>query len=123
MLAILRALALMHDRVADTRLHPNCFPQPKDIGLTREVAEKYMACFEEALGLAKSDAVRARVAKASIPAYKAMILTLGDDLKDHADLVRRYIDLCREHKMSMASEGQAAEAYFQDLESKIVGGK
>jgi len=69
---------------------------------------------------ADNDEVRAHVEKASIPAYKAKILIVEDDLHLHVDLVDKYIELGRKYNMTMASERQPAEAYYAELKEKIA---
>ena len=125
---ILDYLTMLHDNAAAKHVHPTCFPSAEQVGLDPEIAAKSMAYFKEALAKADDDAVRARVEKASICAYKAMILAGAGGWKVEdglcrrtwpegtpADLADRYIDLCHKYGMSMTSEGGSAEVYFERL--------
>jgi len=125
---ILDYLAMIHDNVAAKHLHPGCFPGAEQVGLTPEVAQRSFAYFEEALAKADDDTVRQRVEKASICAYKAMILSGGGRWKYENGLCRRewpeakyeglidhYMEICRKHKMTMATEGTPAEQYFEQI--------
>ena len=72
--------------------------------------------FGQALTLAKSDVLRARVEKASICAHKAMILAGGPmDDEERAGLIERYITLCQRYNMTHASERKLAADYFKEL--------
>ncbi len=128
---ILDYLAMVHDNVAAKNLHPGCFPGPGQVGITQEIAKRALAYFDDALAKADDDTVRARVEKASICAYKAMILGGGGAWKVEngmccrtwpegtpANLIDRYMDLCRKYKMTMANEGTAVEPYFERLKSQ-----
>jgi hypothetical protein len=125
---ILDYLTMIHDNVAAKHLHPGCFPSAEEVGLTPEISQKALAYFDEALGKADDDIVRQRVEKASICAYKAMILAGGGRWRyengfcrrewsepRYQGLIDRYMDLCRKHKMTMATEGTAVEQYFEQL--------
>ena len=68
--------------------------------------------------LAEKPEIRARVEKASIPAYKAMLVAGGDmESQKRQTLIDEYIALCERYNMSHAAETQAAEAYFEELRS------
>ena len=124
---ILQYLTMLHDNAEARRLHPGCFPTVEEVGLDAEIAAKALACFDQALGLANSHEVRARVEKASICAYKAMVTagfgewTFADGMctrpvpEGHVGLTQHYIELCRKYNMSMASEQMSASAYFEQL--------
>ena len=58
---ILDYLTMLHDNVAERGLHPGCFPSAEEVGLDTPIARKARDYFEQALALAQSDAVRARV--------------------------------------------------------------
>jgi hypothetical protein len=125
---ILEYIKFIHDNADAKHCHPNCGAAPVELGLTPEVARKAVDLFAEALADSKSDAVRARVEKASIPAYRALILVNGfpwkvesgickrDLPRDYSQLVPRYIELCRKYNMSMVSEQLPSEDYFERLE-------
>jgi len=66
--------------------------------------------------LAGTEEVRARLGKASICAYKAVVATRAwKDEGERAGLVRRYIELCRRYDMTHTAENQQAEEYFAQL--------
>ena len=76
-----------------------------------------MAYFNKALELAADDTVKARVEKASICAYRAMI-EAGGDMADREAIIDRYIDLCKRYNMTMAAETKPAEVFFEELKKK-----
>lgn len=125
---ILEYIKLIHDNADAKHCHPNCGAAPVELGLTPEVARKAFDLFAEALAAAKSDVVRARVEKASIPAYRALILVNGSAWKfengfckrdlppAYTELVPNYIALCKKYNMSMVSEQLPSKEYFERLE-------
>ena len=116
--AILEYITFLHDNVELRGLHPRCFPTPEDVGLDAESAQKVFDYFQQALGLAEKPEIRARVEKAAIPAYKAMLVAGGDlESQKRQTLIDEYIALCERYNMSHAAETQAAEVYFQELRS------
>ena len=116
--AILEYITFLHDNVEARGLHPRCFPTPEDVGLDAESAETVFDAFRQALALADTPEIRARVEKASIPAYKAMLVAGGDlPSEKRGLLIDEYIALCERYNMSHAAETQAAEVYFAELRS------
>ncbi len=125
---ILDYLTMIHDNAQAKHCHPNCFPNAEQVGLDPEIAAKAIAYFDDAMAKADDDTVRARVEKASICAYKAMVVAGpgGWKVEDGAcrrtwddkyrNVVPRYIELCQKHHMTMASEGGTAAAYFEELQ-------
>lgn len=117
--AILEYITFLHDNVESRGLHPRCFPTPEDVGLDAESAQKVFDYFQQALALAEKPEIRARVEKASIPAYKAMLVVGGDmESEKRQTLIDEYIALCERYNMSHAAETQAAEVYFEELRSQ-----
>jgi uncharacterized protein DUF4838/glycosyl hydrolase family 20 len=128
---IVEYLTMLHDNAEASGCHPGCFPSAGDVGLTPEVARKALGYFDRALALA-DDTVRARVEKASICAYKAMIeaggrmeyadgacrMTLADE---DQKIVDRYIALCQQYQMTMASERGSAAEYFEKIKRAAQG--
>lgn len=113
---ILAYITFLHDNVEARGLHPRCFPTPEDVGLDAESAQTVFDYFQQALALAENPEIRARVEKASIPAYKAMLVAGGDmESQKRQMLIDEYITLCERYNMSHAAETQAAEAYFEEL--------
>ena len=115
---ILEYITFLHDNVEARGLHPRCFPTPEDVGLDAESAQIIFDYFQRALALAEKPEIRARVEKAAIPAYKAMLVAGGDtEPQKRHTLIDEYIALCERYNMSHAAETQAAEAYFEELRS------
>lgn len=113
---ILEYVNFLHDNVEAKGLHPRCFPTPEDVGLDAESSQTIFDYFQQALVLAVEPEIRARVEKASIPAYKAMLVAGGDmESQKRQTLIDEYIALCKRYNMSHAAETQAAEAYFEEL--------
>ncbi len=70
---IRRFINLVHDNAEARGLHQNCFGRAADYGVDEPISQAGLAAFGEALELAPDDAVRARVEKASICAYRAAL--------------------------------------------------
>ena len=116
---ILEYINFLHDNVEERGLHPRCFPTPEDVGLDAESSQTIFDYFQQALALAEKQEIRARVEKAAIPAYKAMIVAGGEmPTQKRQTLIDEYITLCERYNMSHAAETQAAEAYFEELRSQ-----
>ena len=116
---ILEYINFLHNNVEARGLHPRCFPTPEDVGLDAESTQTIFDYFQQALALAEKPEIRARVEKASIPAYKAIIVAGGEmPSQKRQTLVDEYITLCERYNMSHAAETQAAEAYFEELRSQ-----
>ncbi|MYF99142.1 hypothetical protein F4212_08400 [Candidatus Poribacteria bacterium] len=113
---IMEYITFLHDNVEERNLHPRCFPSPEDVGLDAESSQRVFDYFQEALALADNSEVQSRVEKASIPAYKAMLVA-GSDIphKRRRALIAEYIALCKRHGLTHTAEHQVAEAYFEEL--------
>jgi hypothetical protein len=70
---IRRFIALVHDNAEARGLHRNCFGRAADYGVDEQIAQAGLDAYAEALALAKSSEVRARVEKASIAAVRAAL--------------------------------------------------
>jgi hypothetical protein len=116
-LPILEYINMFHDNAEKAGLNPGCFPSPADVGLNPEMCKKIMAYFDNALKLADNDIVKARVEKASICAYRAMI-EAGGDMPEREAIIDKYIDLCKRHNMTFSSEYMQATVFFEKLKSK-----
>ena len=113
---ILEYITFLHDNVEARGLHPRCFPTPEDVGLDAESSQTIFDYFQQALALAERSEIRARVEKAAIPAYKAMLVAGGEAASDkRRTRIEEYIALCERYNMSHAAETQAAEVYFAEL--------
>ena len=116
---ILEYITFLHDNAEIKGLHPRCFPTPEDVGLDAESARTIFDYFQQALALTEKPEIQARVEKASIPAYKAMLVAGGEmQPEKRRTLIDEYIALCERYNMSHAAEQQAAEAYFEELRSQ-----
>ena len=74
---VLEYLRMIHDNAQAKGVHPNCGAAPIELGLDLAVAQKALDLFAKAMAAATTDEVRSRVEKASIPAYRTLILTNG----------------------------------------------
>ena len=123
---ILDYLTVLHESIESSGCHPGCASTPEELGLTPELSEKAFMYFENALEMADDDVVRARVEKASICAYKAVLETCA--LLEYADgqfvvrfpvkygnLLDRYIALCDRYNMSRTAETQLASDYIAQI--------
>ncbi len=116
---ILEYITYLHDNVELRSLHPRCFLTPEDVGLDAESTQVIFDYFQRALALAEKSEIRARVEKAAIPAYKAMIVAGGEmPSEKRQTLIEEYMALCERYNMSHASETQTAEAYFEELRNQ-----
>ena len=121
---IIAYLKYYHDLVGQSGVHPTCFPTESSLCITPESARRIMAYFREALALARSDAVRARVEKASLCAYRAAVsassmrLVYRDgvcrpDLEGlDPSLLDRYAALCARFGVAMDYENVSTEKYL-----------
>jgi len=114
-----------HEVAEQAGFHPNCGPTVESLGLTHEIAQEALGHFANAMKKADSDAVRERVEKASISAYKAALLTApvswsyADGKLNRAateegtSTLIKYSALCQKHHMTMHSEGMALEKFLE----------
>jgi hypothetical protein len=117
---ILDYIEMLHDNAEESGVHPNCFPKPEEVGLRPEIARKALDYFNRALELADDEAVRARVEKASICAYRAMIEAGGALTKaELKSLVDRYIELCQRYDMTYAAEHKESSPFFEELKQRV----
>jgi len=72
---------MLHNNAEKLGVHSGCFPKPEEVGLNLKIARQALEYFDKALKLASNEEVRARVEKASICAYRAMIEAGGSMLK------------------------------------------
>jgi hypothetical protein len=127
---IRRFINLTHEHALASGLHPNCFGRAKDYAIDESIAKAGLDAFAEALELAENDAVRARVEKASICAYRAALEPIWY-IKDKSDvdpalaermqpLVKRFVELCEKYGVTNASENSKIETETERLK-RIVG--
>jgi len=127
---IRRFINLTHENALASGLHPNCFGRAQDYAIDEMIAQAGLAAFAEAMDLAESDIVRARVDKASVCAYRAAlepIWYIKDESEVSPDLatrmrpwVERFVELCGKHGVTHASEHSKIEAESERLK-RIVG--
>ena len=121
---ILAYLKYYYNLVGAAGVHPTCFPTETSLCVNPRSARRIFAYFQEALALARSDAVRARVEKASLCAYRAalsassMKLVCRDgvcrpDLEGFdPSLLDRYAVLCTRFGVAMDDEMVSTEQYL-----------
>ncbi|MHC4181474.1 MAG: DUF4838 domain-containing protein, partial [Planctomycetota bacterium] len=104
-----------HDRAEASGRHHNCFGRLADYGLDETDAQAGLDAFEEALSLAESDAVRARVERASVCAYKAALEPVWyadkksvkpELIEKMRPLARRFFQICEEHGIDRHRESR-----------------
>jgi len=124
---IRRFINLVHDNAEAKGLHHNCFGRAADYGVDESIAQAGLEAFAEALQLADTDEIKARVEKASICAYRAAIEPVWN-LKDAAaltpemaermrPLVRPFLQLCEKHGVTQFNEGMSMKDARQRLRS------
>lgn len=126
---VLRFVLLAQGRAAARGLHPNCFGRAADYGLDTELGLAGLLAFEEALGLARSDAVRARVEKASIPAlrlalepaWEAEAPLPPEQAARLRPLARRLFELCARHGVTHARERVPLEQARERVQRALGG--
>ncbi|MBX3176428.1 MAG: DUF4838 domain-containing protein [Candidatus Hydrogenedentes bacterium] len=129
---ILDYLTYLHDNAEARGVHPECFPTGLEVGLDQDVALKALDYFKRAMALAPDDATRARVEKASLSAYKALVATSGstryedgmcylDIPAEYGTLIDDYIALGRKHGLTMARETVTAEDFFNEIKGMTQG--
>jgi hypothetical protein len=103
----------VHDKAEASGKHHNCFGRLEDYGLDETDAQAGLDAFAEALSLADSDAIRARVEKACVCAYKAALepawypdkAPLTDQLiQKMRPLARRFFELCDKYGIDRPQE-------------------
>jgi hypothetical protein len=130
---IIDYLKYYHDLVEAAGVHPTCFPTESTLCINSDSARRIMGYFQEALSLAKSDAVRERVEKASVCAYRAALsgattkLTYADgicrpDLNGFdAGPLDRYEALCARYGVNMEGEEIPLQEYLDGTRKLFAG--
>jgi hypothetical protein len=127
---IRRFINLTHEHALASGLHPNCFGRAKNYAVDESIAQAGLDAFNEALKLADNDAIRARVEKASICAYRAAIEPIWY-IKDESKvdpataqrmrpLVERFLELCTKYGVTNGSEHSKIEVDSERLK-RVVG--
>lgn len=121
-------LTFLHDNAEKAGWEPTCFPMPFEVGVNPASAAKIYDYFQTALKRAENDTVRARVEKASICSYRAILETCGKlELQDgkikvvyperFGPVVETYTALTKKHGQTRAEEWQPIDQYYKLLES------
>jgi hypothetical protein len=132
---IVSYLKYYHDLVDQAGVHPTCFPTETSLCVTPESARRTMAYFQQALDLARSDTIRARVEKASLCAYRAALSASSMSLAYRDGICRpnlegfdpalldRYAALCERFGVTMDDEQVPTEHYLATLRLLHAGVK
>jgi hypothetical protein len=130
---IIAYLTYYHHLVASKGVHPTCFPTESGLCINPQSTRRMIDYFRQAMALAKSDTVRARVEKASLCAYRAalsvtsMQITYEDGIcrPDLTGLDPRLLDnydaMCRTYGVTMESEQMAVGTYIDGLRKFHAG--
>ncbi len=128
---ILEHLRLIHDNAESAGVHPECFPNAEEVGLTLEIAKKSVHLFEQALAMAENEPIRRRVEKASICAYKALIEMAGLQWNDGVAKLKfpqgmenafdRYVALCHKFDMNRTAERKTFKDAIKSLQRYAAG--
>jgi len=130
---IIEYLTYYHDLVEDQGRHPTCFPTEASLCIDPVTARRIKGYFSEALTLARTEDVRARVEKASLCAYRALLSAATMDLTyeegvckpnlegGDADLLERYATLCATYGVSMENERTTAGTYIDTMRKLYAG--
>ena len=123
---IRRYIDLIHDAAEASGVHRHCFAKnPEQYGIDQTLAPQVLDLFAQALALAKTDEIKQRVEKASIPAYRLAIHPVWDAknpadvdsalLKKMRPLVRRFLELGTRFKVDRVAE----HTKFEDVSLRL----
>ncbi|MBI5095175.1 MAG: DUF4838 domain-containing protein [Candidatus Hydrogenedentes bacterium] len=130
---IIGYLTYYHDLVGAAGVHPTCFPTESALCLNPESARRILAYFQQALSLAKSEEVRARVEKASLCAYRAALSAASMRLVYHngvcrpdlaglePDIFDRFVALCQRFGVTREDENTQVATYIDSLRELQAG--
>jgi Domain of unknown function (DUF4838)/Glycosyl hydrolase family 20, domain 2 len=129
---IIEYLTFIHDVAEASDGEPGCFGTADEFGFTGEVARKAFGYFEQALASTQDPSVRARVEKASISAYCAMIeCSSAYQYVDgkaqlvfpegYTGIINRYADLCQAYGVTRSTELQAIGLYLEKARRFAAG--
>jgi hypothetical protein len=125
-----RFIRRVHDRAEASGQHHNCFARLADYGLDQSDAQAGLDAFSEALALADTQAVRDRVERASICAYRAALEPIwyarkGQVEPDVAEkmrpLAKRFLELCEKHGVDRPQESREDIAGTRKRINEILG--
>ena len=122
---IRRFIDLVHQRAEASGRHQACFGDAEQYGLDDPmVVQAGLDAFAEAMRLADSDALKARVEKASVCAYRLAIEPAcrpktkpldPEVVKRLQPLAKRFFEICDKHHIDTASEGRKVETFRQRI--------
>ncbi len=130
---IIAYLKWYHELVDKAGAHPTCFPTESSLCVSPESTRRIMGHFREALALAKSEAVKARVEKASLCAYRAAVSASSmklsfragkcfPDLSEYgSDLLEKYAAMCQRFGATMDDEIISTERYINSMRALYAG--
>ena len=105
----------VHDRAEASGKHHNCFGRLADYGLDQTDAQAGLDAFAKALSMADTDAIRSRVEKASVCAYKAALEPVWyprrepldkDMIRKMRPLAKRFFELCDKYQIGPHQESR-----------------
>lgn len=105
----------VHDSAEASGKHHNCFARLADYGLDETDARAGLDAFAKALSLADAEAIRSRVEKASVCAYKAALEPVWypprkpldrDMIRKMRPLARRFFELCDKYGINRHRESR-----------------
>ena len=123
----------VHTQARASGKHRHCFGMAEDYGLSEETGAEGLKDFAEAMELAENGAVRMRVEKLSIAAWRlalepltkamAQSRTLSDaDKQQFRPMAEALLDLCRKHNVTHMTETTKIEDAASAI-SKALGSK
>ena len=129
---ILEYLNLLCDTAEAAGVHTEMHASALESGLDAAFAERGFALFQEAMARAENTAVRARVEKASLSVWKAMLVTHaatryeGGKFKlevsgASANVVEDYIALAQKYGLGRSSENVLAADYYKEVRAIAAG--
>ncbi len=128
---IRRFIRRTHDKAEASGKHHNCFGRLSDYGLDQSDARAGLAAFDEALALVDTEAVRGRVERASICAYKAALEPIwyarapvedAELVERMRPLARRFFELCGKYGVDRHRESREDIAGARKRLETVLGG-
>jgi hypothetical protein len=126
---IRRFINMYHDRCESLGIHRNCFGRAVNYAIDETITKAAMDAFAEALTLADSDEVKARVEKASICAYRCAIDPAwehhtgkpldGAEAQRLRPIVKRFFELCTKFGVPMFAETITIDQAKQRLRTNL----
>ena len=127
---IRRFINLYHDHCERSGIHRNCFGRATDYGIDATMAQAAMAAFEEAMALADNEALKSRVEKGSICAYRAAIdpawevptdkrPLAADEVAKYRPLVKAMFELCAKYEVPLFAEVISIDQAKQRLRANL----